>query len=55
VIQLTAVAEFVAGRYNRVFQTPTWLYRPMFQMMATAESAHSADSTDCALSGGSQS
>ncbi|MGB3072045.1 MAG: phosphotransferase family protein [Ottowia sp.] len=33
VIQLTAVAEFVAGRYNRVFQTPTWLYRPMFQMM----------------------
>jgi aminoglycoside phosphotransferase (APT) family kinase protein len=33
VIQLTAVAEFVAGRYNRVFQTPSWLYRPMFQMM----------------------
>lgn len=36
VIQLTAVAEFVAGRYNRVFQTPTWLYRPMFQMMEAA-------------------
>lgn len=36
VIQLTAVAEFVAGRYNRVFQTPTWLFRPMFQMMETA-------------------
>jgi aminoglycoside phosphotransferase (APT) family kinase protein len=33
VIQLTAVNEFVAGRYNRVFQTPTWLFRPMFQMM----------------------
>jgi aminoglycoside phosphotransferase (APT) family kinase protein len=33
VIQLTAVREFVAGRYNRVFQTPTWLYRPMFQLM----------------------
>lgn len=33
VIQLTAVAEFVAGRYDRVFQTPSWLYRPMFQMM----------------------
>ena len=33
VIQLTAVSEFVAGRYNRVFQTPTWLYRPMFQLM----------------------
>lgn len=33
VIQLTAVAEFVAGRYNRVFQTPSWLFRPMFQMM----------------------
>ena len=33
VIQLTAVSEFVAGRYDRVFQTPTWLYRPMFQMM----------------------
>ena len=33
VIQLTAVSEFVGGRYNRVFQTPTWLYRPMFQMM----------------------
>ena len=36
VIQLTAVHEFVAGRYNRVFQTPTWLYRPMFQMMEAA-------------------
>jgi len=33
VIQLTAVSEFVAGRYNRVFQTPTWLFRPMLQMM----------------------
>jgi aminoglycoside phosphotransferase (APT) family kinase protein len=33
VIQLTAVNEFVAGRYNRVFQTPTWLFRPMFQMI----------------------
>ena len=33
VIQLTAVSEFVAGRYNRVFQTPAWLYRPMFQLM----------------------
>jgi aminoglycoside phosphotransferase (APT) family kinase protein len=33
VIQLTAVNEFVAERYDRVFQTPTWLYRPMFQMM----------------------
>lgn len=33
VIQLTAVAEFIAGRYNRVFQTPSWLFRPMFQMM----------------------
>lgn len=33
VIQLTAVNEFVAGRYNRVFQTPAWLYRPMFQMI----------------------
>lgn len=36
VIQLTAVAEFVAGRYNRVFQTPSWLVRPMFQMMEAA-------------------
>lgn len=36
VMQLTAVAEFVAGRYNRVFQTPSWLYRPMFQMMEAA-------------------
>ena len=35
VIQLTAVGEFVAGRYDRVFQTPSWLYRPMFQMMET--------------------
>lgn len=33
VIQLTAVSEFVAGQYSRVFQTPTWLYRPMFRMM----------------------
>lgn len=41
VIQLTAVAEFVAGRYNRVFQTPTWLYRPMFQLMESAEKAGS--------------
>ncbi len=39
VIQLTAVAEFVAGRYNRVFQTPSWLFRPMFQMMEAAEAA----------------
>lgn len=36
VIQLTAVSEFVAGRYDRVFQTPSWLYRPMFQMMENA-------------------
>lgn len=36
VIQLTAVAEFVAGRYDRVFQTPAWLYRPMFQLMEKA-------------------
>lgn len=36
VIQLTAVNEFVAGRYNRVFQTPSWLFRPMLQMMAGA-------------------
>jgi len=36
VIQLTAVNEFVAGRYSRVFQTPAWLYRPMFQMMEAA-------------------
>jgi len=36
VIQLTAVNEFVAGRYSRVFQTPSWLYRPMFQMMEAA-------------------
>ena len=37
VIQLTAVSEFVAGRYDRVFQTPSWLYRPMFQMMEHTE------------------
>lgn len=37
VIQLTAVAEFVAGRYSRVFQTPSWLFRPMFQMMEAAK------------------
>ena len=36
VIQLTAVNEFVAGRYNRVFHTPTWLFRPMLQMMDSA-------------------
>ncbi len=36
VIQLTAVNEFVAGRYDRVFQTPSWLYRPMFKMMEPA-------------------
>ena len=36
VIQLTAVNEFVAGRYDRVFQTPSWLFRPMFQMMEGA-------------------
>lgn len=33
VIQLTAVSEFVSGRYDRVFQTPSWLYRPMLQML----------------------
>jgi aminoglycoside phosphotransferase (APT) family kinase protein len=33
VIQLTAVHQFVAGRYDRVFQTPTWLFRPMFELM----------------------
>lgn len=33
VIQLTAVNEFVAGRYNRVFHTPSWLFRPMLRMM----------------------
>ncbi len=37
VIQLTAVSEFVAGRYDRVFQTPSWLYRPMFQLMEHTE------------------
>ena len=37
VIQLTAVSEFVAGRYDRVFQTPSWLYRPMFQLMEHAK------------------
>jgi aminoglycoside phosphotransferase (APT) family kinase protein len=36
VIQLTAVNEFVAGRYSRVFQTPSWLFRPMFLMMEAA-------------------
>ena len=36
VIQLTAVNEFVAGRYDRVFHTPSWLFRPMFQMMKGA-------------------
>jgi aminoglycoside phosphotransferase (APT) family kinase protein len=36
VIQLTAVNEFVAGRYDRIFQTPSWLYRPMFQLMEHA-------------------
>ena len=36
VIQLTAVNEFVSGRYDRVFQTPSWLFRPMFQMMEAA-------------------
>lgn len=36
VIQLTAVNEFVAGRYSRVFQTPSWLFRPMLQMMESA-------------------
>ena len=37
VIQLTAVNQFVTGRYDRVFQTPSWLYRPMFQMMGTTQ------------------
>jgi aminoglycoside phosphotransferase (APT) family kinase protein len=37
VIQLTAVSEFVAGNYARVFQTPTWLFRPMFRMMEAAQ------------------
>ena len=36
VIQLTAVNQFVNRRYDRVFQTPSWLYRPMFQMMEAA-------------------
>ena len=36
VIQLTAVNEFVSGRYNRVFQTPSWLFRPMLRMMERA-------------------
>jgi aminoglycoside phosphotransferase (APT) family kinase protein len=36
VIQLTAVHEFVSERYDRVFQTPSWLYRPMLQMMTGA-------------------
>jgi len=35
VIQLTAVKEMVAGRHNRVFQTPSRLFRQMFQMMET--------------------
>lgn len=33
VVQLTAVNEFICGRYDRVFQTPSWLFRPMLQMM----------------------
>ena len=33
VIQLTAVSEFVGGRYDRVFQTPSWLVRPMLRMI----------------------
>ena len=33
VIQLTAVSEFVAGRYDRIFQTPSWLFKPMVRMM----------------------
>ena len=37
VIQLTAVGEFVAGRYDRVFQTPSWLVRPMFRMIESTE------------------
>jgi len=37
IIQLTAISEFVAGRYDRVFQTPTWLYRPMFRMMESVQ------------------
>ena len=36
VIQLTAVNEFVSGQYNRVFQTPSWLFRPMLQMIERA-------------------
>ncbi|MEJ6770671.1 MAG: phosphotransferase family protein [Paracoccaceae bacterium] len=36
VIQLTAVSEFVGGNYNRVFQTPTWLFRPMLRMIEAA-------------------
>ena len=36
VIQLTAVSEFVAGRYDRVFHTPSWLFRPMLKMMEGA-------------------
>ena len=37
VIQLTAVNQFVTGHYDRVFQTPSWLYRPMFQMMQASQ------------------
>jgi len=48
VIQLTAVAEFVAGRYNRVFQTPSWLYRPMFQMMDAAETTEASETAPSA-------
>ena len=33
VIQLTAVNEFTAGRYDRIFQTPSWLFRSMLQMI----------------------
>jgi aminoglycoside phosphotransferase (APT) family kinase protein len=33
VIGLTGTHEFVLGRYDRVFQTPTWLFRPMFRMI----------------------
>lgn len=36
VIGLTGLNEFVAGRYDRVFQTPSWLFRPMFQLMEDA-------------------
>lgn len=33
VIQLTGLREFIEGRSDRIYQTPAWLYRPMFQMM----------------------